>query len=316
MKFTGRIALLAAVAGCFLAYTAVGQSTPPPQNQQNQSAQDQNQNQNQDQYTGVAHPPPDDTIEANEDLAPPAPAAAPKPKPSPDVPLTPPPARNSDDGVVTGSFDNANAPALATRGDNSDYGIVNFVPDNPNALAEGTNLRVELSEDLSTADTPRGAMFQAKVVRNVYKDGRVIIPIGSVLRGRVTEVSQGHHLGMHAAMRLTPEALVLPDGTEYRLLAQTVESTASGTKVNQEGVIEASVRYKKDALEYGAGAGTGAVAGAALGGPVGAGVGALAGSGVVTAHMLMTHPEAASLPQGSVLIFSLTQPLELTAAKN
>lgn len=321
MKSTGRIALLAAIASCFLAYTGFAQSSQDGQNQQSQNQQSQNQanasqNQDQDQYTGVSHPPPDDTIQANEDLAvpAPAPAPAPKPKPSPAVAAAPPPAGNADGGVVTGSFDGANAPvSLATRGENPDYGIVNYVPDNPHQLAEGTNLRVELSEDLSSEDTPRGAMFEAKVVRNVYKDGRVIIPIGSVMRGRVTEVSQGHRLGLHASMRLTPEEVDLPDGTEYHLLAEAVESTATGTKVNQEGVVEATVRYKKDAVEYGAGAGVGAAAGGVIGGPVGAGVGALAGTGVVATHMLMTHPEAANLPQGSVLIFSLTQPMELTA---
>lgn len=322
MKFTGRIALLAVVAGCFLSYTALAQSTSG-QNQANQNQANQSQSQDQDQqYSGVSHPPPDDTIEANEDQAPPASnAPAPAPKPSPAIPVMPPPAANNaaasnDDGIVTGSFDQANAPALATRGENPDYGIVSVVPDDPHALGEGTNLRVELSEDLSSDVTPRGTAFEAKVVRNVYKDGRVIIPIGAVMRGHVTEVSEGHHLGMHASIRLTPDSVVLPDGTEYHLLAQTVESTATGTKVNQEGVIEASVRYRKDALEYGAGAGAGAAAGAAIGGPVGAGVGALAGTGAVTAHMLMTHPEAANLPQGTVLIFSLTQPMGIATAKN
>lgn len=306
MRIPIRIALLAAIAGCVCTYTAVAQSA---QSQPNQQAA-----QNQDPYSGVSHPPADDTIQADEDL----PAPAPAPKPSPAIPRTAPPAAtnsamgNSDDGIVG---DNASV-SLHRRADNGDDGIVTFVPDNPNELAEGTNIRVQLQEDLSTADTTRGATFRARLTGNVYKDGRVILPAGSEVRGRVVQVSQGHHLGPHARIRLLPEEVVLPNGTQYHLMAEVVESDVSGTRVNQEGGIEASVRYKKDALEYGAGAGAGAVAGAAFAGPVGAGVGSLVGAGAVSAHMLMTHPEAANLPQGSVLIISLTEPMELTASKN
>lgn len=315
MKSMGRITLFAAVAGCLLAYTAAAQSTAPAQNQQSQ---------NQDQTTGVSHPPADDTIQADEDL--PAPAPAPIPKPSAAIPLAPrtappattaPAAENPDYGMVTTPGSSDRGVALHTRPDSDpDYGIVSYVPDNPNELAEGTNIRVELTSDLSTADTTRGAAFQARVTGNIYKDGRVIIPAGSELRGHVVHVSQGHHFGPHATLRLRPDAVVLPNGTEYHLIAEVVESDVSGTRVNEEGGIEASVRYKKDALEYGAGAGAGAATGAVIAGPVGAGVGSLVGAGAVSAHMLMTQPEAANLPQGSVLIFSLVEPMSLTASKD
>jgi hypothetical protein len=49
---------------------------------------------------------------------------------------------------------------------------------------------------------------------------------------------------------------------------------------------------------------------------VGVGVGSLVGAGVVTAHLLMTHPAAADLPQGSMLVFSLTEPMALAPTKN
>jgi hypothetical protein len=325
MKCMGRIAFFVAVASCLTGYTAAAQSTPPAQNQQSPSNSSA-QGQNQDQYTGVSHPPADDTIQADEDQPAPAPAPAPAPKPSAAIPLrpaSPPPvatdktAENPDYGIVTAPGSTNNGVRLETRPDGDpDDGIVSYVPDNPNQLAEGTNIRVALTQDLSTANTMRGARFEARLTGNVYKEGRVVLPAGSELRGEVVHVSQGHHLGPHATIRLRPDVVVLPNGTQYDVMAEVVESDASGTRVNEEGVIEASVRYKKDALEYGAGAGTGAAAGAVIAGPVGAGVGSLVGTSAVTAHMLLNHPEAANLPQGSVLIFSLTEPMELTAAKN
>jgi hypothetical protein len=311
MNTTGRFAMLAAFAGYMVLSTARAQSAP--QSQQDQS---QNQNQNQEQYTGVAHPPADDTIQADED------APVPVAKPSAAIPL--PPARpavaaqpaSNDYGMISSVPANGGDASLHKRAWDPDDDIVSYVPSNLNELAPGTNIRVRLSQDLSTTETHSGTSFRAVVDKDVYKEGRVIIPAGAEMRGRVVAVSQGHHLGLHATIRLRPESVMLPDGTAYHLYAEAVQSKAPGTRTNDEGGIEASPHYKKDAIEYGAGTGVGAVAGGEIAGPVGAGVGSLVGAGVVTAHMLMTRPAAADLPQGSMLVFSLTEPMALTPTKN
>jgi hypothetical protein len=206
--------------------------------------------------------------------------------------------------------------SLTSRPFNPDDEMVNVVPSNPNELASGTNIRVRLSQGLSTTETRSGERFRAVVDKDVYNEGRVIIPAGAEMRGRVVAVSQGHHLGPHATIRLRPETIMLPDGTAYHLYAEAVQSKAPGTRTDEEGGIQAAPHYKKDALEYGAGTGAGAIAGGEIAGPVGAGVGSLVGAGVVTAHMLMAHPAVASLPQGSMLVFSLTEPMELTPTRN
>lgn len=307
MKFTGRFPL-AVFAACFALSSAFAQSNPPAQNQQ--PSQDQAQ-----QATGVSHPPADDTITADEDMAPPV-ANPPAPKPSAAVPMTAP--KPSAATPQTTNFDQgvATTASLTRRTWNPEDDIVTTVPSNPNELASGTNIRVRLSAELSTADSHPGEMFRAVVDRDVYKDGRIIIPVGAEMRGRIVEVSQGHHIGPKATLRLRPESILLPDGTSYHLYATAVESKAPGTRTDQEGGIQASTHYKKDAVEYGAGAGAGATAGALIAGPVGAGVGSLVGAGAVTAHMVMGHPEVANLPQGSILIFSLTEPMELTPTRN
>ena len=80
--------------------------------------------------------------------------------------------------------------------------------------------------------------------------------------------------------------------------------------------IQPSSHLKKDVLEYGAGAGTGAVVGAKIAGVHGAVIGSLVGAGVITAHMLMQHPEIAEVPKGSVVTFSLTEPMDLMPTRN
>ncbi len=331
MKSQGRIALLAALAGCLIVPAGLAQSSQPAQDQQNP------QDQNQSQYSGVSHPPPDSTIQADEDATPAAApakpsAAIPMPTAPATTPVVVPPAAsmgvpepaaapssnsldNTDYGIVTvvpSQSGSGSGASLQTRGWNSNDDIVTSVPSGPNELAPGTNLTIRLSEALSTDDAQRGQAFSGIVSRNVYKDGRIIVPAGAGIRGHVVEVSQGHHIGPHATLRLRPEEIILPDGTHYSIHAEAVQSLAFGTRTNTEGGIESTHHYTKDAVEYGAGAGVGAVAGAEIAGPVGAGVGSLVGAGLVSAHMLMGHPEAASLPQGATLVFSLTEPMAMT----
>ncbi len=288
------------------------------------------------QYSGVAHPPADDTIVANEDTVP-APAA----KPLPGTPVASPaaakaaPVENPDYGVVTsvaaspapGTAANTAAEPVAVRSEeptahlisrptNPDYGVVGMVPSPSNQLAEGTDIHVRVLGTLSTARSQDGEPFHAQVAADVYKEGRVVIPAGSELRGRVMSVHQGHRLGAHATIRLRPEAVVLPDGTSYHLYAQAVSSSAPGTRTDSEGAIKTKTHVAKDMAEYGAGAGGGAILGAALGGPVGAGAGALVGAGAVTTHLLLQKPAQARIEQGSEIVFSLTEPMDLLPTRN
>jgi hypothetical protein len=313
MNFTGRFAAVAVFASCLVLSNGFAQSTSPAQNQQPQD-------QSQPPATGVSHPPADDTIQADEDAPPPV--VTPAPKPSAAIPMTSPKpvvatprTGDPDYGMVT-SVPNSTTASLTHRPFNPDDEMVNVVPSDSNELASGTNIRVRLSQGLSTKDTQPGTRFSAVVDKDVYKEGRVIIPAGAEMRGRVVAVSQGHHLGPHATLRLRPDTIMLPDGTAYHLYAEAVQSKAPNTRTDDEGGIQASPHYKKDAIEYGAGTGAGAIAGGELAGPVGAGVGSLVAAGVVTAHMLMAKPAAASLPQGSMLVFSLSEPMELTLTKN
>lgn len=292
-------------------------------------------------YQGVSQPPPDDTIVATPET--PAPAAEAKPSPAvaapaPAAPVTssePSPAvtrpahvahdssyDNTDYGIVTvgapeSSAFPTNDPVLHTREvSNADADVVKTPPVPSNELAEGTNISVRISDELSTTNTTVGSPFHGQVLFDVKKDGSVIIPAGSTLRGRVVQVSQGHHLGPAATLRLRPDIVLLPDGTAYHLYAQVLESDADGTKTDSEGGIEPSSHVLKKTAEYGVGVGTGALVGGELAGPTGVLAGTLVGAGVVTTHLLLQHPTAAVVPAGSEIVFTLTEPMEMTPTRN
>jgi hypothetical protein len=114
-------------------------------------------------------------------------------------------------------------------------------------------------------------------------------------------------------MLLRPETVILPDGSRYRLYAQTTGAPGSRTRVGSEGDITPDSRLKKDGIEYGGAVGAGAATGAILGGPAGALAGGLIGAGAVTVHLLVDHPQA-TLESGTALLFTLTEPLNLVAA--
>jgi hypothetical protein len=224
----------------------------------------------------------------------------------------PPP--DGDDGVVQVAPDAPAQPALNQRAAayDPDGDIVHPRPLGPDELGEGTTIRARLLQRLSTASNENGDTFRTRVASDVLQGGQVLIPAGSEIDGRVTHISGGHP-GGHGSMRLQPDTVILPDGSRYRLLAEVTGTPGSRSHVDEEGTVVPDSRLKRDGIEYGGAVGAGVVTGAILGGPVGALTGSLIGAGVVTTHLLVSHPQA-TLENGTVLVFTLTHRLTLVPA--
>jgi hypothetical protein len=270
-------------------------------------------------YQGVSQPPAD-AIETSPD-APPPPAAKPSaavvassqqnaPQPTSAGPVYPEPgpAQGQSYAPADDSQQGLNTRAAIVDPDGD---MVHVAPARPGELLSGATIRVRLMERLSSAQIDKGQPFHGQVASDVLQDGKVLIPAGSNIEGKVTNVSTGH-FGGHGSFRLRPEAVILPDGTRYELHAYTTGTPGSKARVGDEGDINPGSRAKKDGVEYGAVVGTGAVTGAVLGGPVGALTGSLIGAGMVTTHILVDHPQA-TLEPGAVLLFTLTEPMNLYA---
>ncbi len=301
-----------------------------------------------DLYQGVSTPPSNDTIisDSPADITP-APAPAVKnAKPSPSHYVTPAqqttqqqpsetrdvvrveeqpwqssptqsastsPADGTDNGIVQVAPDPPPGPSLKQRiASDPDGDIVHPAPLGPNELGEGTRIRARLLNEVSTNFSEDGEPFRARVASDVLQDGRVLIPAGSEIDGRVTNVSTGG-FGGHGSLHLTPDTVILPDGSRYRMYAQVIATPGANARVGSEGSINPGSQVKRDSMEYGGAVGAGAVTGAALGGPAGALAGSLVGAGVITAHLLLSHPQA-TLDEGTYLQFMLTERLNLVPA--
>ena len=302
-------------------------------------------------YSGTSTPPPDTTIVTVEPVqdssgkppagitgyeqpapipahaatqpAPPAPApfiAEPISKPSPAV-VSPTnlsstnSADGTDDGIVNVAPDAAAQPELNQRDrmiSDPDGDIVRPGPLPAGELGSGATIRVRLLDRLSTASSETGEKFRTQVASDVMQDGQVLIPAGAEIDGTVVGVSYGHVAG-RGAMHLRPETVILPDGSRFHIYAELYGAPGSSVRINGEGGVSAGSQLKKDGIEYGGAVGAGAITGAIVGGPAGALAGTIIGASVITVHLLVSHPQA-TLDSGTVLLFTLNQPLNLVPA--
>jgi hypothetical protein len=279
-------------------------------------------------YEGVSTPPANDTINTSEQ-APATPPAAAAPAPPPVQAPAPAAPSNPDAGIIetplppsvgeytphASALHARSASAFESSADNSDEGIVTYVPGPANALPEGTTFRVRMLQDINAGSTTPGTPFRGTVTQDILRDGKVVVPVGSELHGRVVYASAGRRLNGGSTIHLRPDEFVLPDGTRYHLHAQVIDTFGSDTKPKGEGDIAANEHGKRTVAELGLGAGSGAILGATVGGGVGAVVGTAVGAGVVTAHWLLTN-WSADLPTSSIVVFSLTDPMFLTPAQD
>ena len=138
-------------------------------------------------------------------------------------------------------------------------------------IPAGTALTLVLETPLSTASSREGESVTARIERAVSEDGRVVLPGGSVLRGRVSEVDgSGRVKGRaHLAVKWvtitvrgvtrsirTSDVAMTADSNLGRDAKVIGGSTAAGAIIG--GIVNGGRGAKKGAI-IGAGAGTGAV---------------------------------------------------------
>lgn len=277
-------------------------------------------------YQGTSNPPPDDSIITTEQQAPiPKPPAghpmqsAPVAQSAPQQYVAPqsaaPVPKTDGDGTDEGIVGVApSEPTLSTRARSADpdSDIVHPEPLPPGTLGEGTMIRIRLLNDVSSSFSSPGEPFHSRVASDVMQDGQIVIPAGAEIDGKVTEVSTGH-FGGHGSILLQPETVTLANGSKFRLHAMVRSTPGSHLRVGSEGVITPGSRLKKDGLEYAGVGGGGMVVGAMLGGPVGMLAGGLVGAGLVTTHILVSHPQA-NIDAGSYLMLTLTGQVQLVPA--
>jgi hypothetical protein len=262
--------------------------------------------------SGVSNPEPATISTTGDNAA--TPVLTPRVKPNAGTPAVAPASAGTvvyGPYVPYGGAAATGASAHVMAADDPDAMVVTSVPEREGELREGTLLKTQIMETLSTKTTLEGTRFTAQLTEAIERNGRVIIPVGSILEGRVTEVHGGRRITGAAALHLETRDITLPDGTHYVVHAQLIDTGKSEFKVTGEGTLKRNDHPKEMLAVMGGVTGASAVAGGMIGGGVGALVGAGVGAGVSTVIWLKQDRQA-TLPKDVSLVFSLTTPMVLT----
>ena len=173
-------------------------------------------------------------------------------------------------------------------------------------LGVGTKMDIAATDTISSRTAKVGDPFTARVVEDVRNAaGKVVIPAGSVVNGKITDVKPAPNPSTPGTLTLSVSSITVR-GTSYPLDASvdSLETIHKGRGVTSG-----------DAAKVGAGAVAGAVLGRVLGGNkkgtiLGGIVGGAAGAAVAHA----TKDSDIVLPAGAHIIIRLTKELAVAAS--
>ena len=179
-------------------------------------------------------------------------------------------------------------------------------------VPSGTRVGVVLENGISTASAKPGDSVYFRTSFPITENNKVVVPVGSYLRGEVTDSKRAGHIKGKGELRIRLNTLILPNGYTVDLNAEPRSTdSATGTKTDSEGKITGPGGKGKDAATIAtstiAGAGIGGIADGGKGAGIGAGIGGVVG---LAAVLLSRGPEA-QLPRGSSMDLVLERDLHL-----
>jgi hypothetical protein len=180
----------------------------------------------------------------------------------------------------------------------------------------GTRIGVVLQNGISTRSAKPGDSVYLQTSFPITIGNRIVIPVGSYLRGELLESKRPGRVKGRGEFRMRLNTLILPTGYTVDLNAAPRTADSGGKEtMDSEGKVTGGSDKGKDvgtvAETTATGAGIGAIAGRAKGAGIGAGIGAVAG----LAAVLLTRGPEAELPRGSTMDVVLEHPLMLDGSQ-
>jgi hypothetical protein len=173
-------------------------------------------------------------------------------------------------------------------------------------LGVGTKMDIAATDTISSRTAKAGDAFTARVVEDVKNAaGKVVIPAGSVVNGKIADVKPAPNPRTPGTLTLSVASITVR-GTSYAIEASvdSVETIHKGRGVTSG-----------DAAKVGAGAVAGAVLGRVLGGnKKGTIIGGVVGAAAGAAAANQSKDSDIVLPAGAHIIIRLTKELAVAAA--
>ena len=182
----------------------------------------------------------------------------------------------------------------------------------------GTRIGVILESGISTATAKPGDSVYFRTSFPITINNKVVVPVGSYLRGEVLESKRPGHVKGKGELRIRLNTLIFPNGYTVDMNAEPHSTDAGKVKTDDEGKMTGPGGKGKDAASTVTTVATTAGAGSIIGGlgtdsakgaAIGAGIGGAAG----LAAVLLSRGPDAQLPRGSSMDLMLERDLQLDA---
>jgi type IV secretion system protein VirB10 len=179
----------------------------------------------------------------------------------------------------------------------------------PIVIPAGTVIPISLTSRVSTKHAKDGDGVYGKTIFPITINNRIVIPEGSNVRGRISEIRRPGRVKGKGELSLSFQTLVLPNGTTLPIYT-SLGSAGGVAERRGEATVQGDSSKGEDAKTVGRTAGTGALIGVIAdrgnGAAIGGGVGAAAGAAAV----LLTRGKDLVLEPGTTIEIVLDRPLE------
>ncbi|MBZ5631422.1 MAG: hypothetical protein LAO06_21420 [Acidobacteriia bacterium] len=182
----------------------------------------------------------------------------------------------------------------------------------------GTQIPVKLAQGISTKSAKVGDAVYAETVFPVSANDRIVIPAGTYVQGRITDIKRPGRVKGRAEFLMHFTSMIFHSGYTVMLPGgvENIPGSDQQRIKDKEGTIQQEGSKGKDAETVAKTAGTGAGVGAIAGRNVkGAGIGGAAGAAAGLAYVLFTRGPDINLPPGTSVQLVLERPLSLDGNK-
>lgn len=176
-------------------------------------------------------------------------------------------------------------------------------------LPSDTVISVQMNSTLSSRTARVGDKFIATVTVPVYVNGQTVIPAGTIIEGRVTQVTPAKRMNRSGTIGIDFDDVVFPNGSRLGLVGGLTSSDPETRRHIDDESRVSGQGNNRPAVFIGGGGAIGAVLGGIAGGGKGAVLGGVAGAGAGVAGVLLAKGEEAQVPAGTPFGVQLKQPL-------
>ena len=170
-------------------------------------------------------------------------------------------------------------------------------------IPAGTKIPVALKHAVSTKGAREGDSVYAETTFPVVQNDRVLIPAGTYVQGRISNVKRAGRIKGRAEVLIHFTTLIYPSGYTV-ILPGSIENVPGADKTSmkgQEGTIRQDSQTGEKAKTVATAAGTGAVVGGLSNGMKGGLIGAGIGGGIGTAIGLLSRGSDVRMEAGTTL---------------